>query len=103
MKNNNSAPLPFFSSHTTMAALQVWSWGPVDKERKRLASLLGAIAYLNGHDLCGAGVIGAYHSRRVAPLMARELLLYGMAPGVRLEGTLLAQGLLQDSEIQQRI
>jgi hypothetical protein len=31
----------------------------VDKERKRLVPLLGAIAYLKGHDLYGAGVIGA--------------------------------------------
>jgi hypothetical protein len=37
----------------------------VDKEKKRLAPLLGTIAYLKGHGHCGAGVIGAYHSRRV--------------------------------------
>jgi hypothetical protein len=50
-----------------------------EKKKKRLAPLLGAIAYLKGHSLCGAGVIGAYHWRRVAPLMARALPLYGMA------------------------
>jgi hypothetical protein len=42
-----------------MAALLVWAWGPVEKEKKRLALLLGAIAYLKGHGLCGASVIGA--------------------------------------------
>jgi hypothetical protein len=77
--------------------------GLVDKEKKRLAPLLGAIAYVKGHSLCGASVIRAYHSRQVAPLMARVLPLYGMAPGVRLEGMALAQGLLHDSEIKQRI
>jgi hypothetical protein len=58
--------------------------GPVDKEKKRLAPLLGIIAYLKGHGPCGTGIIGAYHSRRVAPLIARSLPLYGMAPVVRL-------------------
>jgi hypothetical protein len=74
--------------------------GPVDKEKKRLTPLLGAIAYLEGHSLSDAGIIGAYHLRRVAPLMARVLPLIGMTLGVRLEGTTLAQGLLLDSEIQ---
>jgi hypothetical protein len=37
----------------------------MDKEKKRLAPLLGAIAHLKGHGLCGAGIIGAYHSRWV--------------------------------------
>jgi hypothetical protein len=35
----------------------------MDKEKKRLAPLLGAIAHLKGHGLCGAGVIRASHSR----------------------------------------
>jgi hypothetical protein len=87
IKNHDAAPLPLFTGRTIVAAPSVWSWGPVDKEKKRLAPLLGTIAYLKGHDLCDADVIGAYHSRWVAPLMARALLLYGMAPGVRLEGT----------------
>jgi hypothetical protein len=39
----------------------------------------------------------------VAPLMARAFPLYGMAPGVRLEGTTLAQVSSRHSEIEQRI
>jgi hypothetical protein len=35
--------------------------------------------------------------------MARALPLFGMAAGVQLEGTTLAQGKLRNSEIQQRI
>jgi hypothetical protein len=38
-----------------------------------------------------------------ASLMACALLLYEMVPGVRLEGMVLDQGLLRDSEIQQCI
>jgi hypothetical protein len=86
-----------------VAASPVWVWGPVDKEKMRLTLLLGAIAYLKGHDICGTGFTRAYHSRRVAPLMAFALPLYGMAPGMRLEGTTLAQVLLRDLEIEQRI
>jgi hypothetical protein len=91
----------FYIKNHDAVALPVWSWGLVDKKKKRLAPLLSAIAYLKGHGLCGTG--RAYHSRRVAPLMARALPMYGMAPHVWLEGLMLAQGLLWDSEIQQRI
>jgi hypothetical protein len=62
----------------------------MDKEKKRLALLVGAIAYLKGYSIYDASVIEAYHSRRVAPPMVRALPLYGMAPSVRLDGTTLA-------------
>jgi hypothetical protein len=75
----------------------------VDKEKKRLAPFLSAITHLKGHGLCNAGVIGAYHSRRVAPLMARALPLFVMTAEVQLEGTVLAQGTLRNLEIQQHI
>jgi len=58
----------------------VWSWGPPEKEKRRLHDLLDAIAFLKDHSLCGVGIIGAYHARRVAPLMAHVLPLYGMTP-----------------------
>jgi hypothetical protein len=86
-----------------MVAPPVWTWGPLDKEKKRLAPLMGAIAYLKGHGLCSAGIIGAYHSRWVAPLMELALLMYGMAPVMWLEGITFTQGLHHDSKIQQRI
>ena len=44
--------------------------------------LLEAITFLKTHGLCGASVVGVYHTRRVAPLMVRVLLLYGMMPGM---------------------
>jgi hypothetical protein len=103
IKNYDITLFPLFTTRTIVTALPVWSWGPVDKEKKRLTPFLGAIAYLKGHGFCGACIIGAYHSRRVMSLMVRALSLYGMASGVRLEGMALAQGLLRDSEIQQRI
>jgi hypothetical protein len=90
IKNHDAAPLPLFTGRAIVAAPPVWSWRPVEKKKKSLALLLGAIAYLKGHSLYGVGVTGAYHSRRVAPLTARMLPLYGMAPGMQLEGTTLA-------------
>ena len=54
--------------------------GATIKEKKRMRDLFEAIAFLKPHGLHGAGVIGGYHARRVAPLMARVLPLYGMTP-----------------------
>ena len=56
--------------------------GTPEKEKKRLCDLLDAITLLKNHGLRGAGVIRAYHTRRLAPLMVRALPLYGMTPGV---------------------
>jgi hypothetical protein len=44
--------------------------------------------------LKGSGVIGAYHARRVVPLP-----LHLMALGVSLEGTMLTEGALPNTEI----
>ena len=77
----------------------MWGWEPPEKEKKRLHDLLDAIVLLKNHGLRGADVIVAYHARRVAPLMARALPLYGMTPGAQLDGTMLAQGSLHDSEV----
>ena len=45
------------------------------------------------------GIIGAYHIRRVAPLMARALPLYQMVPEASFEGTALADEALPPSEV----
>ena len=51
----------------------------------------------------GSGNIGAYHARKVAPLMMRSLPLYMMAPEASFDGTTLTKGALPNSEIAQRI
>ena len=51
----------------------------------------------------GSGIIGAYHARRVAPLMALALPLHQMVPGVLFEGTVLVDEALPPSEVAQRI
>ena len=51
----------------------------------------------------GSGIIGAYHARRVALLMARALPLYQMVPGASFEGTVLVDKALPPSELARRI
>ena len=51
----------------------------------------------------GSGIIGAYHTRRVAPLMSRALPLYLMAPKASLDGTALVDEVLPYSKVAQRI
>ena len=72
--------MPVFSGPLVEEVLPSWSWGPAIKEKKRMCDLLEAITFLKTHDLRRASVIGGYHVRRVAPLMAHVLLLYGMTP-----------------------
>ena len=51
----------------------------------------------------GSGIIGAYHTQRVAPLMSRVLPLYLMAHRALLEGTTLVDEALPPTEVAQRI
>ena len=51
----------------------------------------------------GSGIIDAYHTRRVAPLMSHTLPLYLMAPGASHDGMALADEALPPSEVVQRI
>ena len=64
-----------------------------------MRAILEVVVLLRSRGLRGASVIGAYHARSVAPLMARALPLFGVVPVVELGGTMLAQGLLHNSEI----
>ena len=51
----------------------------------------------------GSGIIGAYHTRRVAPLMSHVLPLYLMVPRASLDGTAHVDEALPPSEVAQRI
>ena len=51
----------------------------------------------------GMGIIDAYHTQRVAPLMRRVLPLHMMAPRASLDGTTLIEGALSPSEVAQHI
>ena len=77
-----------------MEALGSWGWGVPGKEKKQLNGLLTTLRTLKQRGVKGSGIIGAYHMRRVAPLMARLLPLHLMAPGASLIGMALAKGAL---------
>jgi hypothetical protein len=82
VKNDVAAPLLEFTGCLVEEVPQVWVWGAPDKEKKKLHDHLKAITLLKDRGLHGIGVIRAYHTRRVAPLMARALPLYKMTPDV---------------------
>ena len=74
-----------------------------EKDKKKIRDHITAIHILKENDLKGSGVIGAYHARRVAPLMTRALPLYAMVPEASFDGTVLVEDALPNSEIAQRI
>ena len=90
VKNDAAAPLPDFTARLIEEVPPMWPQGPPEKEKKRMCDTLEVVVSLRSHDLHGAGVIGAYHARRVAPLMARALPLFEMMPVVELGRMVLA-------------
>ena len=68
-------PLLVFSGCVIEEALGSWKWGVPVKE-KNLNDLLAALQTLKDRGVKGSGIIGTYHARRVAPLMARVLPLH---------------------------
>ena len=60
---------------------------------------LAAIQILKERGVKGSGIIGAYHVRRVAPLMAHALPLYQMVLEVSFKGMVLIDEALPFSEV----
>jgi hypothetical protein len=89
LKNDPAAPLPIFSGSFIESAPKTWVWGLPAKEQDRLQDHLKVIAILKERGLHGVSVIGAYHVRRLAPLMARALPMYRMMPQSSLDRTVL--------------
>ena len=71
--------------------------GVSEKDKKKIQDHIAAIHILKENGLKGSGIIGAYHARRVAPLVTRVLLLYAMVPKASLKGMVLAEGALPNS------
>ena len=68
--------MPVYSRCVIKEAPGSWRWGVLVKERKNINDLLAALQTLKDRGVKGSGIIGAYHARRVVPLMARVLLLH---------------------------
>ena len=94
-----ATPLPVFSGRLIEEVLGSWKWGVLDKDKKRIKDHLTALQILKERGVKGSGIIDAYHTRRVAPLMSRALPLYLMAPGASPEGTTLADEVLPPTKV----
>ena len=93
------APLQKYSGRLIEEAPESWKWGILTKEKKHLTDLLAALHTLKDRGMKGSGIIGAYHARRVAPLMAHALPLHRMVPRVSFEGTVLIDEALPPFEV----
>ena len=104
LNNDTAALLPKFTGRLIEETPEQWrKWGILKKDKKKIQDNITAIHILKENGLKGLGVIGAYHARRVAPLMTCALLLYVMVPEASFDGTTLTKGTLPNSEIAQRI
>ena len=103
VKDDATAPLLVFSGRVIVEVLGSWKWGVPVKEKKNINDLLAALQTLKDRGMKGSGIIGAYHARRVVPLMARVLPLHQMAPGASFEGTVLVNEVLPPSKVAHRI
>ena len=89
IKNDAATPLPEFTGRLIEEVPDSWRKCGVPEKDKRIQDHLTAIRILKERGVKGSGIIGAYHMRRVAPLMSRALPLYLMAPEASPEGTVL--------------
>jgi hypothetical protein len=104
LKNDHAAPLLLFFDSFIESASKTWVWGPLANKQDRIEDHLKAIAILRERGLCKASVIGAYHVRRLAPLMACTLSMYQMMPGSPPDGTVMLTGeVLSVDEVEQRL
>ena len=100
LKNDAAAPLSLFTGRLIEEAPDSWrKCGVSKKDKKKILDYLATICFLKDKGLKGSGIIGAYHTRRVAPLMRRVLPLYAMAPRASFDRTALAEGVLSPSEV----
>jgi hypothetical protein len=92
LKNDPAAPLQIFFGSFIELALKTWVWGQLTKEKERIEDHLKAIASLKERGLHRVSIIGVYHMRRLAPLMARALSMYQMMPQSSPDGTVMLAG-----------
>ena len=98
-----ATPLPVFSRRIIKEVPRSWKWGVPNKDKKRIKDHLAALQILKERGVKGSGIIGAYHMRRVVPLMVCVLPLHQMVPGVSFEGTVLVDEALPPFEVAQCI
>ena len=99
VKDDIATPLPAFFGRIIEEVPESWKWGVSNIDKKKIKDHLIALQILKERGMKGSGIIGAYHTWRVAPLMSHALPLYLMGPGASLEGTALVDEALTPSEV----
>jgi hypothetical protein len=92
LRSDADVPLSPYTGCSFEEALERWGYGPIASEKKKIDSLLQAAKRLVDAGVTGAGLITAFHERRVLPLMRRAHRLDEMVPNASLEGTMLVMG-----------
>ena len=65
LKNDMATLLPEFSRCLIEEALDLWKWGVLEKDKKKIRDHLAAIHILKERGLKVSSIIRAYHLRRV--------------------------------------
>ena len=73
VKDDVATPLSVYSGRLIEEVLGSWKWGVLGKDKKRIKDHLTALQILKDRGVKGSGIIGAYHARRVVPLMSHVL------------------------------
>jgi hypothetical protein len=104
LRNDAAHPLPPFSGRVIDVQPECWRWGVAKDSKAGVEFALEAIRHLKLKGLTGAVVIGSYHQRRFAPLMARRLPMFKVTPAARVVGdTVMAEQPLADAEVTKRV
>jgi hypothetical protein len=100
---NDDGRLPSFSQRVVTAACSNWRWGATREKQEKLQPLLEALQRLRDGGLTAAGVVAAFHRRRVLPLAEQRLPLSEMKPGIDLEGSQMSSASLSTDDLRRRV
>jgi hypothetical protein len=99
---NDDGRLPTFT-HRVVLEAEKWRWGLSREVQNHLKSLLEALRKLRDRALTAAGVVAAFHRRRVLPLANRRLRLDEMTPEAFVESSRMASAALSTDELLRRV
>ncbi|CAN6203451.1 unnamed protein product [Urochloa humidicola] len=103
LKSEGWKRFPRFTGRYFIKAPQKWHSLPSASDQAQIQPLIRAIGILKSHGLRGAGVVGHYHERRLAPLMQHRLQMWEMDDDAESAGTHLSPDPLTPEEIGRRI
>jgi hypothetical protein len=100
---NDDELLPPYTGRMVTVAGENWRWGAPSADQVKLQPLLNALQKLRDRDLTAAGVVAAFHRRRVLPLTQQRLWLYQMTPEAELESSRMSSVTLHTDDLLRRV